>query len=948
MCEHFWEPLAEIHLAVSEAPTSDSDSESIYCLCSRVFIRNAEFLQGGMCEKTDGSEDETHYNLDGEDSYTLIPLEEKGNPEVTALKLVGKPEEEAVSCYCSASHTDNNYSTDEHDSIRGDGGVVAKGGLHLSDSGADLSECDATNQTEWERYWSINGERLIWESWISKYGEYINPDYLNQVDKFNIEEQPAASEGSANAARQLNQHVELPTEKASTGNRNFPLDASCANLVDTDAVNTPQCIVDDNGKSDIEKTEECNIPDQLQVKDEIEQWSLPSPPTTEETSSDSISSSDYNQRFSNRCESANSGLANMTGTTDSMTNVTRITVSSLDFSCDTEDSVRSGSLFSSSGESASDGQALTEADLYWQELWKQHFQEQYEKHHRAFLEKTFDSNAREKSLQPQCSYDPLEEQDSENYCSLKHSNEGYDRGLHRVLDVEEMESLDIESVEKSEECQNNDEVSSVGHEKLSQNEVIPNSVPKSIPGNENKGKNRSDKKKERKLMDSVGHLLKNLSVSQANSQPDAPDCDDTPDEVKTVTRKRSHESDSDEASLQRVKAAFSLMGYAFQPHRHIPKSSVLYRKRNIRVQNRQLKMNLNRSMASRHIYYDDDGNECESALSRTKQFLNSITISSAQPYGTTAAIITDTHSSSDEDISPAQRQQQKSVVRKERKRLSLCGCDTDPASTVELAESLPNAEKSSVLEVANSGDGEIVPLADDQEIVKKPQQKKKRKKGKRLSSKIPEEIISNPKLMKYWVRRYQLFSKFDEGIRMDNDSWFSVTPERVAEHIAERCQCDLIVDAFCGCGGNAIQFAFFCERVIAIDIDPEKVAIAKHNAGIYGVADRIEFLVGDYLNLAPSLRDIDVVFLSPPWGGPKYLDVDVFDIDHIMPPVGGSHLFEISKAITENIAYYVPRNVNTDQLVMLAGPGGQVEIEQNFLDKKLVAVTAYYGELIHE
>jgi len=36
------------------------------------------------------------------------------------------------------------------------------------------------------------------------------------------------------------------------------------------------------------------------------------------------------------------------------------------------------------------------------------------------------------------------------------------------------------------------------------------------------------------------------------------------------------------------------------------------------------------------------------------------------------------------------------------------------------------------------------------------------------------------------------------------------------------------------------------------------------------------------------------------------------------------------------------------QLVMLAGPGGQVEIEQNFVDKRLVAVTAYYGELIHE
>ena len=44
------------------------------------------------------------------------------------------------------------------------------------------------------------------------------------------------------------------------------------------------------------------------------------------------------------------------------------------------------------------------------------------------------------------------------------------------------------------------------------------------------------------------------------------------------------------------------------------------------------------------------------------------------------------------------------------------------------------------------------------------------------------------------------------------EGWFSATPEKIAAHIAERCQCDLIVDAFCGVGSNAIQFAFTCER----------------------------------------------------------------------------------------------------------------------------------------
>ena len=46
-----------------------------------------------------------------------------------------------------------------------------------------------------------------------------------------------------------------------------------------------------------------------------------------------------------------------------------------------------------------------------------------------------------------------------------------------------------------------------------------------------------------------------------------------------------------------------------------------------------------------------------------------------------------------------------------------------------------------------------------------------------------------------------------------------MTPEKLAAHIAERCRCDLVVDAFAGVGGNAIQFAYTCERVVAVDLD---------------------------------------------------------------------------------------------------------------------------------
>ncbi len=73
--------------------------------------------------------------------------------------------------------------------------------------------------------------------------------------------------------------------------------------------------------------------------------------------------------------------------------------------------------------------------------------------------------------------------------------------------------------------------------------------------------------------------------------------------------------------------------------------------------------------------------------------------------------------------------------------------------------------------------------------------------------------------------------------------------------------------------------------MIAIDIDPVKLECARHNAEIYGVADRIQFIEGDYMKLAPSLK-ADVVFLSPPWGGPEYLNAEVFDLETMMQPNG--------------------------------------------------------------
>ncbi|VVC44277.1 RNA cap guanine-N2 methyltransferase,S-adenosyl-L-methionine-dependent methyltransferase [Cinara cedri] len=199
--------------------------------------------------------------------------------------------------------------------------------------------------------------------------------------------------------------------------------------------------------------------------------------------------------------------------------------------------------------------------------------------------------------------------------------------------------------------------------------------------------------------------------------------------------------------------------------------------------------------------------------------------------------------------------------------------------------------------------------------------------------------------LKYWSKRHMLFSKFDLGILLDDESFYSVCPEVLSYHIAKRCQNHVVLDPFCGAGGNIIQLAFMCDLVIAIDIDPTKILFAKHNAEIYGVAEKIEFIVGDFFSLASKLK-ADVVFMSPPWGGPEYSINESFSIALMCNNFncGGYDIFNLTKSIASNIAFHVPKTTNIFECLWLAINFGKVEIQQNIINGRLNSITAFYGE----
>lgn len=195
--------------------------------------------------------------------------------------------------------------------------------------------------------------------------------------------------------------------------------------------------------------------------------------------------------------------------------------------------------------------------------------------------------------------------------------------------------------------------------------------------------------------------------------------------------------------------------------------------------------------------------------------------------------------------------------------------------------------------------------------------------------------------------------------------------------------------------------------VIAIDNSPVRLALARHNAVIYGVQDRIEFILADFPSWARSFQSIqtrfkpsvdakepssfvstpqiskmkvDVVFLSPPWGGPSYISASSsttepissfsandkgFDISNgeeaephpkftldMISPLPGDELFALARNITPHVAYYLPRNTDISQISELldkdSGRGERIEIEEEWMGTKLKALTCYFGGLVKD
>ncbi|XP_063524852.1 trimethylguanosine synthase isoform X2 [Pongo pygmaeus] len=436
------------------------------------------------------------------------------------------------------------------------------------------------------------------------------------------------------------------------------------------------------------------------------------------------------------------------------------------------------------------------------------------------------------------------------------------------------------------------------------------------------------------------------------SGTDGDESEEDPPEHKSSKLKRSHELDIDENPASDFDDSGSLLGFKYGGIPNFSHRQVRYLEKNVKHKSKYLDMRRQIKMKNKHIFFTKESEKPffrkSKTLSKVEKFLTWVN----KPMDEEASQELSSHDNVHDASTSSDSEEQDMSVKKGDDLLETSNPEPEKCQSISSAGELEteNYERDSLLATVPDEQDCVtqeVPDSLQAETEAEVKKKKNKKKNKKVNG-LPPEIAAVPELAKYWAQRYRLFSRFDDGIKLDREGWFSVTPEKIAEHIAGRVsqsfKCDVVVDAFCGVGGNTIQFAFTGMRVIAIDIDPVKIALARNNAEVYGIADKIEFICGDFLLLASCLK-ADVVFLSPPWGGPDYATAETFDIRTMMSP-DGFEIFRLSKKITNNIVYFLPRNADIDQVASLAGPGGQVEIEQNFLNNKLKTITAYFGDLI--
>ena len=192
------------------------------------------------------------------------------------------------------------------------------------------------------------------------------------------------------------------------------------------------------------------------------------------------------------------------------------------------------------------------------------------------------------------------------------------------------------------------------------------------------------------------------------------------------------------------------------------------------------------------------------------------------------------------------------------------------------------------------------------------------------------ECPFGPSMQKYWDR----LSPQEREMKLDREALYSLIIQPAALQTAARTPGEHVIDAFCGAGGSAIGFARSGKRVTAIELNRERLEMARYNAELFGVAHRITFIEGDSLVILPQLTD-GTAFLAPPWGGPEYTKRPLFTLECFNPH--GYELLRLALAVSKTVVMQLPRNFDLNEF---KGLRADLSVFEDRFNGELLSYTA--------
>lgn len=189
-----------------------------------------------------------------------------------------------------------------------------------------------------------------------------------------------------------------------------------------------------------------------------------------------------------------------------------------------------------------------------------------------------------------------------------------------------------------------------------------------------------------------------------------------------------------------------------------------------------------------------------------------------------------------------------------------------------------------------------------------------------------------PDLQEDWDR----LTPLEKNFKFDEYGLYAITPHLYSRPIVSRIKGTHVVDASCSIGGMTIALALAGKMVTAIELDRKRLDLARQNAEIAGVSDRITFVEGNSLEILPDLA-ADAVFFDGQWAGPEQGSGRAFGLEHFLPD--GRSFLNVAFRVTDEVAIRIPPHFRFSDLDSF---GRKFTIEPTQIDERIRGYSVYF------